>query len=57
VDGNKRLAWVATRLFVVLNGHDLRAPDVDAGEAFVIAVASGRLDTAQVVETLAGWIS
>lgn len=23
VDGNKRLAWAATRIFCILNGHDL----------------------------------
>ena len=43
VDGNKRLAWVATRLFYGMNGWDIVAvPD----EKFdlVMAVASGEID-------------
>jgi death-on-curing protein len=43
VDGNKRLAWAATRVFCLLNGRDLRF-DIDEAEATVIAVASGELD-------------
>jgi len=55
VDGNTRLAWVATRLFLILNGHDLRVPDVDRGEKFVVAVATGGLDLPEIAATLAGW--
>jgi len=55
VDGNKRLAWVATRLFYVFNGHDLRAPGVDEGEAFVLSVAAGDLDVPAIAVTLAKW--
>lgn len=45
VDGNKRLAWSATVVFVSLNRHT-RVPDVDVdrAEAFVVAVADGSLD-------------
>lgn len=48
VDGNKRLAWLATVVFLDLNGH---TPDVDDDMAFdlVMAVAAGDLD----VETIA----
>jgi death on curing protein len=55
VDGNKRLAWVATRLFYVLNGGDLRAPTVDEGEQFVLAVAAGQSEVLEIAETLALW--
>ena len=55
LDGNKRLAWVATRLFYVFNGFDLRAPDVDEGEAFVLSVAVGDLDVPGIAITLAAW--
>jgi len=29
IDGNKRTAYVTARLFLVLHGHDLHAPDVE----------------------------
>ncbi|WP_369070342.1 type II toxin-antitoxin system death-on-curing family toxin [Kineococcus terrestris] len=45
VDGNKRLAWSATRVFCLLNGTDL-VMDVDDAERMVLAVAAGELDAA-----------
>ncbi len=56
LDGNKRLGWVATRLFYVLNGRDLRAPH---GEAYdlVMAVAEGTLtDIEKIAGTLTRWV-
>ena len=53
VDGNKRLGWVALRLFYRMNETDLR---VDADEAFdlVAAVADARLrDVDAIAERLA----
>jgi death-on-curing protein len=52
VDGNKRLAWAATRTFHLLNGRDLRY-SVDEAEAFVLAVAAGALD----VPDIAAWLA
>ncbi len=52
VDGNKRLAWAATRIFCILNGHDLTYT-VDEAEQLMLAAASGDLD----VPELAQWIS
>ena len=43
VDGNKRLAWLATYVFLAKNGVELD-PDDDAAYEFVIAVADGTLD-------------
>jgi death-on-curing protein len=43
VDGNKRLSWAATRVFLALNDVPLRDVDVDAAEAFMLGVASGQL--------------
>ncbi len=43
VDGNKRLGWVAARLFCLRNGADLAAPADDAF-ALVIAIAAGEMD-------------
>ena len=53
VDGNKRLAWAATRVFCLLNGRDLTYESVDAAEAFVLDVAAGRIDVPEIAE----WIS
>lgn len=52
VDGNKRLGWVATRGFCELNGFDLRIPDVDAAEQFVLDVAAGKLDVEAAAEVI-----
>jgi death on curing protein len=43
IDGNKRLAWTATRVFCLLNGRDL-VLDVDEAEALVVGAAAGSLD-------------
>jgi death-on-curing protein len=51
VDGNKRLAWAATRVFCILNGRDLTY-SVDEAETFILAAAAGGLD----VPELATWI-
>ncbi|PZS35700.1 MAG: type II toxin-antitoxin system death-on-curing family toxin [Pseudonocardiales bacterium] len=55
IDGNKRLAWVATRLFLVLNDEDVRAPSSQVGDEFVRAVAQGRLDLSEIALTIASW--
>lgn len=49
VDGNKRLAWSATRAFCLLNDTDLRYA-VDDAEAFVLAVAAGELEVPAISE-------
>ena len=51
VDGNKRLAWVATRLFYRLNDSDLQMPP-DAAYEMVLAVARGELEVAAIAATL-----
>ncbi|MHB1836700.1 MAG: type II toxin-antitoxin system death-on-curing family toxin [Solirubrobacteraceae bacterium] len=51
VDGNKRLAWAATRAFCLLNGRDL-AFTVDDAEQFVLAVARGELDVPRIATVL-----
>lgn len=47
-DGNKRTAWLSCVTFLAINGVDL-APDIDAAEELVIAVATGELDEIKVV--------
>ena len=51
VDGNKRLAWAATRVFCLLNGRDLDYA-VDEAEALVLAVARGELEVAAIAESI-----
>jgi death-on-curing protein len=47
VDGNKRLAWAATRVFCLLNGRDLSFT-VDEAETLVLAIARGDLDVPEL---------
>lgn len=54
VDGNKRLGWLATVVFLDLNGAWIEAPDDDAVD-FVVAIASGQLTLSQIAETLSRW--
>jgi len=55
IDGNKRLGWVATRIFYGLNDIDLRATREQARE-LVLAIAAGELaDVVQVAATLHNW--
>ena len=52
VEGNKTLAWAATRVFCLLNGRDLGFT-VDDAEAMVVAVASRDLDVRALADRLA----
>ena len=47
LDGNKRLAWAATRVFCLLNGRDLQFT-VDDAERLVLTVATGDLDVPEI---------
>jgi len=51
IDGNKRTAFVAMALFLLLNGRDLNATDAECVLA-MLAVASGEWDEA----ALADWL-
>lgn len=54
VDGNKRTALLAARIFYNLNGWDLQ---VEQGElvAFAVDVAEGHIDVAGIAAVLKGW--
>lgn len=57
VDGNKRLGWVAIRLFHRLNGRDLRAP-IDEAFDVVVEIADGSLrDVPAIAARLGAWSS
>lgn len=51
VDGNKRTAFIAIELFLALNGHELRATDVDCVST-MLDLAAGELSE----DALAAWI-
>ncbi|GAB3767616.1 type II toxin-antitoxin system death-on-curing family toxin [Microlunatus parietis] len=55
VDGNKRLAWAATKLFLLFNGITLRATSLQEGERFVLGVATGSLDLLDIGQRIANW--
>ena len=52
VDGNKRLAWLATVVFLDLNGHTVDLDD-DAAFELVMAAAQGHIDVEQIAQGLA----
>ncbi|MGH2962678.1 MAG: type II toxin-antitoxin system death-on-curing family toxin [Solirubrobacterales bacterium] len=53
VDGNKRLAWLATYVFCAKNGLELDPDEEDAYE-FVVAIASGALDDVEEIARILG---
>ena len=56
VDGNKRLAWLATYVFLAKNAIVLDADD-DAAFELVVSVASGSItDVDQIAATLATFV-
>lgn len=55
VDGNKRLGWLATLVFLDLNGVWIEAPDDDAYE-LVVALASGAVGLEEVAQALSSWV-
>jgi death-on-curing protein len=55
IDGNKRLAWVAMRLFLLLNGADVRVPSAQEGDEFVRAVAQGQIGLDVIADRLRQW--
>jgi death-on-curing protein len=54
IDGNKRTAFVATELFLRLNGFMLTANDADC-IATILALAAGELDEAGFADWLRRW--
>lgn len=56
VDGNKRLAWAANRVFLLLNDRDLHF-SVDEAESVVVSVAAGDIDVRHLARILAGHLT
>lgn len=51
VDGNKRLAWAAMRVFCLLNERDVSFT-VDQAEQLVLAAATGAHDVAELARAI-----
>jgi death-on-curing protein len=51
VDGNKRLAWLTTKVFLAINGARLRASAGD-GERFMLELVAGHADLSSLAEWL-----
>ena len=51
VDGNKRIAWAATRAFCLLNSFDIKL-NIDDAEKLVLGVASGKYDVPEITKLL-----
>lgn len=49
VDGNKRMAWMCTVVFLDLNGPDMADVDQDEAYKLVIEVASGELEDVTLI--------
>ena len=52
VDGNKRLGWLSTAVFLELNGVDATRASNDDVYDFVMSVAAGQLSVEQIAEGL-----
>ncbi|MEV0849542.1 type II toxin-antitoxin system death-on-curing family toxin [Streptomyces sp. NPDC049954] len=49
IDGNKRLAWMCTVVFLDFNGTEMLEVDQDDAYKLVIEVATGDLDDVQLI--------
>jgi death-on-curing protein len=55
VDANKRLGWVALRVFYRLNGTDIR-PTADEAFELVVGIADGSIDdVTAIADHLGAW--
>lgn len=52
IDGNKRLAWLATAVFLDLNGEDPTALSNDAVYDLIIGIAGGSFEVEEIAEQL-----
>jgi len=52
IDGNKRLGWLSTAVFLELNGHSVAGASNDAVYALVIDVAAHHRDLDEIARAL-----
>jgi len=51
IDGNKRIAWSAGRIFCLMNGRDLQMT-IDDAEKMILDIAKGDIDAAEIAVIL-----
>ena len=51
VDGNKRIAWSAGRIFCLMNKCDLQM-NIDDAEKMILDIAKGEIDVAEIAQLL-----
>ena len=51
IDGNKRIAWSAGRIFCLMNGRNLKMP-IDTAEKMILDIAKGDIDVAEIAAIL-----
>lgn len=51
IDGNKRIAWSAGRIFCLMNGRDLKMP-IDDAEKMILDIAKADIDVAEIAAIL-----
>ena len=51
IDGNRRIAWSAGRIFCLMNSRDLAMP-IDDAEKLILDIAKGDIDVAEIAEIL-----
>ncbi len=51
IDGNKRIAWSAGRIFCLMNGRDLNMT-IDDAEKMILDIAKGVIDVADIAVLL-----
>ncbi|HET8616951.1 MAG TPA: type II toxin-antitoxin system death-on-curing family toxin [Actinomycetales bacterium] len=56
IDGNKRLGWVCTRVFYIMNDADVRAPEDDAYDLVAAIANHEQTDVEAVAPALAAWV-
>lgn len=57
IDGNKRLGWLATAVFLSINGIDVSSASDDDVYDLVMAVASGSLSVEEIAGRLGSLVS
>lgn len=56
VDGNKRLGWLATAVFLEINGIEISSADNDSVCEFVIEVAAAQPSVDEIAQRIRGLI-
>ena len=56
IDGNKRIAWSAGRIFCLMNGFDLKM-HIDEAEKMILEIAKGEIEVQEIANILRKFIT